>query len=241
MLRHNIALRGHHEIMSFRNDESMQSSTPSEDEIEEITLAAISTFKCVTSGDEQVEVPQHKKELLHQLADHSYADVCADRDDELKHTSLVRQSNATGDSRSIRQPCKQIPSAKRKQAQKFVQERLQQDVIQPSNSPWASTVVLVQKKDGSYHFCVDYHKLNAVTHKEAYPLPRIDESLEGLSESQLFSTLDLLSGYWQVEMSEEDCQKTAFVTCDGLFEFKVMSFGLCNALATFQDIVLSGI
>ena len=171
----------------------------------------------------------------------AYADVFADRDDELKHTSLVRHSNATGDSRSIRQPCKQIPSAKRKQAQKFVQERLQQDVIQPSNSPWASTVVLVQKKDGSYHFCVDYHKLNAVTHKKAYPLPRIDESLEGLSESQWFSTLDLLSGYWQVEMSEEDCQKTAFVTCDGLFEFKVMSFDLCNALATFQDIVLSGI
>ena len=121
---------------------------------------------------------------------------------------------------------------------------LKKDVVQPSSSPWASPIVVVQKKDGSYRFCVDYHKINTITRKDAYPLPRIDDTIEALSGSQWFSTLDLLWGYWQVEMSEEDRAKTAFSTHEGLYEFKVMPFGLCNAPTTFQqlmDLVLSGI
>ena len=90
---------------------------------------------------------------------------------------LIQHSIATGDSRPIWQPCRQIPSAKREQAQKWVQEMLQRDVIQPSNSPWASPVMLFQKKDGSCHFCVDYCMLDVITHHNVYLLPRIDESL----------------------------------------------------------------
>ncbi|KAL5500729.1 hypothetical protein EMCRGX_G012325 [Ephydatia muelleri] len=101
---------------------------------------------------------------------------------------------------------------------------LGREVIQPSNSPWASPVVLAQKKDGINRFCVDYRKLNVVTRKDAYPLPRIDETLEALGGSRWFSTLDLLTGYWQVEAKEEDRPKTAFSTRDGLYEFKVMPF-----------------
>ena len=108
----------------------------------------------------------------------------------------------------------------------------------------ASPVVLVGKKDGSLRFCVDYRKLNAITRKDAYPLPRVDDSLEALSGSKWFSTLDLLSGYWRVEVDERGRPRTAFTAGDGLFEFGVMPFGLCNAPAVFRrlmDLVLSGI
>ena len=95
----------------------------------------------------------------------------------------------------------------------------------------------MQKKDGSLRFCVDYRKVNDVTRKDAYPLPRIDETLDTLSGSSWFTTLDLLSGYWQVEVAEEDWEKTAFCTREGLFHFNVMPFGLCNAPAMFQRLM----
>ena len=121
---------------------------------------------------------------------------------------------------------------------------LEEKVIQPSKSPWASSIVMVKKKDGTHRFCVDYRKLNDITIKDAYPLPRIDESLDQLAGSQWFSCLDLNSGFWQVETDLVDREKTAFTSRKGLFEFSVMPFGLCNAPATFERLmesVLSGL
>lgn len=116
--------------------------------------------------------------------------------------------------------------------------------IRQSQSPWAAPAVLVMKKDGDLRFCVDYRRLNALTRKDSYPLPRIDETLESLVSMRYFSTLDLASGYWQIPVAEEDKPKTAFTTGRGLWEFNVLPFGLSNGPATFQrtmDVVLAGL
>ncbi|KAK6171893.1 hypothetical protein SNE40_018316 [Patella caerulea] len=127
---------------------------------------------------------------------------------------------------------------------KMVDEMLTSGVIEPSCGPWASPVVLVKKSDGTLRFCVDYRKLNSLTIKDAYPLPRIDETLDALSGVKWFSTMDLASGYWQVEVEPKDRHKTSFATFKGLYQFKVMPFGLCNAPGTFERLmesVLSGL
>ena len=110
-------------------------------------------------------------------------------------------------------------------------------MVQPSASPWASPVVLFPKKDGSLRFCVDYRRLNSATRKDMYPLHRVDDILDAVGGIQYFSTLDLASGYWQVELDEEAREKSAFTTFKGLYEFTWMPFGLCNAPATFQHIM----
>lgn len=114
---------------------------------------------------------------------------------------------------------------------------LEHDRIDPSDSPWSSNVVLVKKKDGSKRFCVDYRRLNHLTIKDSYPIPRIDDSLDALGGAKWFSTLDLASGYWQVELDEEAKKKSAFVVRGGLYSWKVMPFGLCNAPSTFERLM----
>ena len=110
---------------------------------------------------------------------------------------------------------------------------LTQGIIQPSCSPWASTIVLV-KKDSDVCFCMDYRKLNQASKFDAYPMPRIDEVLESVGSAQFISTLDLTREYWQIPMAKQSQEKTVFTTPYGLFEFCVMPFGLHNAPATFQ-------
>jgi hypothetical protein len=110
-------------------------------------------------------------------------------------------------------------------------------VIEESDSPWSSPVVLTRKKNGELRFCVDYRKLNDVTKKDCFPLPRIDNTLDTLAGAKWFSTLDLKSGYWQVDIHPDDKEKTAFSTGQGLWQFTVMPFGLCNAPATFERLL----
>ena len=173
-----------------------------------------------------------------------FQDVFSQGDDDLGNTPLLEHGIETHGP-PLRQPYRRQNPAVRREEMTQVQQMLSSNVIRPSNSPWASPVVMVRKKDGSLRFCVDFRQLNAATVKDAHPLPRIDDLLDALHGTKWFSTLDLKSGYWQVPIVEQDKEKTAFRTSSRqLFEFNQVPFGLCNAPATFSrlmDRVLAGL
>ncbi len=141
-----------------------------------------------------------------------------------------------GEHPPVRQAPRRMSFALRSELTRMTQEMLRTNVIQESGSPWSSPVVLVKKKDGILRFCVDYRRLNAATRKDVFPMPRIDDLLDQLYGKEIFTTLDAKTGYWQIPMQALSREKTAFVTYNGLYEFRVMPFGLCNAPATFQHL-----
>ena len=117
-------------------------------------------------------------------------------------------------------------------------DMLQAGAIRPSSSPWCNAVVLVQKKDGGLHFCIDFRKLNTRTKKDSYPLLCIQEMLESLEGSRIFSSFDFKLGFWQVEMDEASKQYTAFTVGSlGFFKCECMPFGLCNMPMMFQRLM----
>ena len=173
-----------------------------------------------------------------------FEDVFADHDLDLGCLSSVKHTIDTGDARPFKEKIRRCPLGFENEEERHLKKMLDAGVIQPSNSDWASAPVLVRKKDGSVRYCVDFRRLNSLTVKDAFPLPLIEDCLDSLAGTQYFSTLDMASGYYQIEMDEAARRKSAFVTRYGLFEHTRMGFGLCNAPATFQramNLVLKGL
>ena len=156
---------------------------------------------------------------------------------DLGRTGVTKHKINTGDASPVRQHPGRLPFAQREEAFKAVEGMHAQGIFEPSAIPWPSPVVLMKKKDGGTRFCVDYQKLKELTKKDSYPLPRVDTTFDALSDSSWFSTLDLKSGYWQVEEEEQDHEKTAFTAGNGLWQFNVMAFGLCNAPVMFERLM----
>ncbi|MCU7858926.1 MAG: DDE-type integrase/transposase/recombinase, partial [Candidatus Thiodiazotropha sp. (ex Lucinoma kastoroae)] len=157
---------------------------------------------------------------------------------DLGKANVVKHHIKLTDDTPFKDPYRRIPPAMYEEVRQHLKEMLESDAIRPSESPFSSNVVLVRKKDGSLRFCIDFRKLNSRTIRDAYMLPRIDDTMDSLIGAKYFSKLDLRSGYWQVEMEEEDKYKTAFsVGSLGFFECNRMAFGLTNAPATFQRLM----
>ncbi|UYV81543.1 hypothetical protein LAZ67_20001490, partial [Cordylochernes scorpioides] len=173
-----------------------------------------------------------KNELRQVLS--KYSDLFSSK---LGKTNLAKHRIETENAKPIKHKPYRVSPKERDIIKEQIQDMLQEGVIRESSSPWAFPVILVRKRDGNWRFCVDYRKLNSITVKDVYPIPRIDDVMDTLQGSRYFTAIDLRSGYWQVEIEEQDKKKTAFTTSHGLYEFNVMPFGLCNAPATFERIM----
>ena len=164
----------------------------------------------------------------------AFSDIFSKHDSDIGRTSLMKHHIETGDAKPIKQRPRRIPLKLREEVEKQKDKMLQDGIIEPSSSPWCSPIVLARKKDGSFRFCVDLRAVNSVTQNLPHPLPRIDDALDSLTEARYFSTLDMASGYWQVDLADEDKEKTAFTTGRGLHQFRTMAFGL-----KMQDLLFS--
>ena len=188
-----------------------------------------------TIKDKIIVSNEHKKEI-EQLIKHNL-ELFAEKDTDLGCTDIVKMTIHTGNHAPIKQRPFRTPLIKRNILETDVRDMLKANMIRHSRSPWASPVVVVDKKDGSQCFCVDFCQLNDKTTPSSWPLPVIDDLLALLGKAKYFTSLDLKSGYWQVTVDEKDKEKTAFTSHMGLYEFNVMPFGLVNAPSVFQRVM----
>ena len=195
----------------------------------------VATREMVISLVKKYDLDHDRKELLTKFLLKNVS-VFAQNPNKPGTAKVIAHTINAGEAVPVRRRSFRTAEIENSPLEKAVREMLDNGIIRESSSDWASPVILVKKKNGSFRFCVDFRKLNSVTKKDSYPLPLIEDLLNsiGRSNAKCFSQLDLASGYWQIPVAEKDIPKTAFITQSGLYEFVVMAFGLTNAPATFQ-------
>ena len=181
----------------------------------------------------QAKLTDGQRKEMRKLLDR-FRDIFACSNNDLGCYPDVEHSIDTGDSPPVHQRPYRIPASQQAEVARQFEEMLGAGVVEPSESPWSSPIVLVAKKTGEVRICADLRKVNAVTKPSRFPLPRIEDILDSLAGARYFSSLDLQSGYWQIRVAEQDRPKTAVITPSGLFQFVRMPFGLSGAPSTFQ-------
>ena len=183
--------------------------------------------------DVQSRIPEHIKDMFLRSCTHltdeqsiefgevliKFADIFAQNDNDLGLFTATEHTIDTGDAKPIKQQMRRVHLGFADEEEKYLKKMLDSGVIFPSNSEWASPSVLICKKDGTVRWCIDFRAVNAITQKDAFPLPLIEECRDLLEGVEFMSTLDMNSGYYQFAMAAADQCKTAFLTKYGLFEF----------------------
>ena len=214
-------------------------------------IAEVATIQEEYAVEDMSEVPVEDLNLSH-LSRKQQADLCSvltkhhawPQSGQWSTTHLVEHPIDLQGAHPVRQRPYQVPETKKQQIAKEIQKTLLSNVIRPSCSPWSSPLLLLGKPNGEFRFCIYFRPLSAETKKDAYPLPRIDETLDALGKAVWLTTLGLQSGFWQIPVQDSDIEKIALATHHGHREFSVMPFGLANAPAKFQrlmDLVSSGL
>lgn len=179
--------------------------------------------------------PEWKERVTNML--NSNSEVFSHHDLDFGHTDKVKHRIRLSDETPFKYRPRPIHPQDMDAVRKHLQDLLDTGVIRESESPFASPIVVVRKKDGSVRLCIDFRKLNLQTIKDAYALPKLEDAFSALAGSKWFSVLDLKSGYYQIEMQESDKEKTAFVCPLGFWEFNRMPQGITNAPSTFQRLM----
>ena len=200
-----------------------------------VTVGTDDLIKTLDVDLSNITDSQYLEQTRKLLKKHSY--VFLGKEDPIGCTHSIKHVINTTDDIPISQPYRRIPPHLIEEVRDHLNDLLKKGIITESESAYAAPIVLVRKKSGELRICNDYRKLNTKVARDAFPLPRIEESLESLGKAKIFSTLDLASAYNQIEVDEKDRHKTAFTTPFGLFEQIRMPFGIANAPSTFQRLM----